>query len=136
MGYPTKEGIMDKQLTDEINYPEEVIDTMYTIKSAWYKATNHKKTQLLYTMITLINHFYNGKPFCITEGKEYCYHPNTQTIVLGKPLSIISSLHELGHHLFGPSELKACRFSVHLFKKVFPKAFAKLIWHGHMLKQN
>jgi len=48
--------------------------------------------------------------------------------------SIISALHEFGHYKYGRSELKACRFSVHLFKEIFPIAYKKLKWEGHMLK--
>lgn len=61
------------------------------------------------------------------------YQGATQTIFINKTLSIISALHELGHHLHGSSELLACSLSVHLFKAAFPKAFAKLEWKGHML---
>ena len=62
-----------------------------------------------------------------------CYSPSQKMITLnGKP-SIITCWHELGHHLFGPDELTACIFSISLFKIIFPKAFEKLNWNGHML---
>jgi len=60
------------------------------------------------------------------------YNPETQTIGLNKP-SIVSALHELAHHLFGPDEIKACKWSVHLFRKTFPKAYQELQWYGHVL---
>lgn len=71
------------------------------------------------------------------DAGEYAYRPSDQTIMLdhNRP-SIISALHELGHHLYGDSELQACRFSVWLFKEAFPKSYAKLRWEGHMLKTN
>ena len=47
--------------------------------------------------------------------------------------SIISFLHELGHYLFGPSELKTCRFSVGMFKTYFKDEMKNLKWEGHML---
>jgi len=62
-----------------------------------------------------------------------CYFPNEKTIYLNNSLSIVSSLHELGHHLFGSSELKACRWSVSLFRDAFPKSYSKLQWKGHLL---
>jgi len=62
-----------------------------------------------------------------------CYSPQLNRIALNESLSIVTALHELAHHLFGPDEKKACRWSVHLFKKAFPKAFEKLEFRGHML---
>lgn len=52
-----------------------------------------------------------------------------------KTLSILTVLHELGHHFYGDSELQACRFSVWLFRAAFPNAYAKLEWEGHTLKR-
>ena len=66
---------------------------------------------------------------------SFRYIPETKTICVNKTLSIISTLHEFGHHLYGKSELKACRFSVWLFKSAFPKTYRKLKWKGHMLKK-
>jgi hypothetical protein len=50
--------------------------------------------------------------------------------------SILTALHEFGHHRFGASELKACRWSVGLFRKVFPRTFARAHFEGHMLVLN
>ena len=47
--------------------------------------------------------------------------------------SLISTLHEIGHQLYGPSELLACRFSVQIFRDHFPKSFQKLKAVGHQL---
>jgi len=52
-----------------------------------------------------------------------------------KTLSLLTLLHELGHHFYGDSELLACRFSVWLFREAFPKSYAKLEWDGHVLKR-
>jgi hypothetical protein len=67
------------------------------------------------------------------DRKTCSYHKPSKTIIMNQSTSIISLLHEMAHHLFGNSELKACRWSVWLFKKTFPKAFQKLVWKGHML---
>lgn len=63
-----------------------------------------------------------------------CYDPLQTTITLNNT-SIITALHELGHAIFGPSELKTCAFSIQLFKEVFPEAYKKLKWKRHMLKK-
>lgn len=47
--------------------------------------------------------------------------------------SILSTLHELGHHLFGKSEYHACRFSVWLYQLRFPNAMKELVWKDHLL---
>lgn len=61
--------------------------------------------------------------------------PSINLILSQKPLSLITLLHELGHHFYGESELQACRFSVWLFREAFPKSYAKLEWDGHVLKR-
>ena len=62
------------------------------------------------------------------------YERNHKRIILGGKPSIISALHEYGHHLLGSDELQACIFSISLFRIVFPKAYEKLNWNGHMLR--
>ncbi len=70
----------------------------------------------------------------IVTGEEYSYDLQEKRLTLSntKP-SIISALHELGHHLWGSSELEACRWSVWLFKTTFPTAYSKLYFKGHLL---
>jgi hypothetical protein len=65
----------------------------------------------------------------------YAYDPKKKIIILDKDNpSILSTLHEYGHHLLGTSELEACVWSVRLFENTFPNEFKKLHWDGHMLK--
>jgi hypothetical protein len=54
-------------------------------------------------------------------------------IELTTPFSIISLLHELAHHLFGPDELTACRWSVWLYQLRFRNDYNNLIWNEHTL---
>lgn len=62
------------------------------------------------------------------------YSPHTRTIRLnGDRLSIVTALHEFAHHLFGRSELKACRWSVWLFRRTFRRTYRRLDWRGHLL---
>lgn len=69
-------------------------------------------------------------------GEEWAYRPEAKQILAQtENPSIISALHELAHHLTGASETEACRFSIGIFIKCFPKTYAKLEWHGHMLKK-
>ena len=64
----------------------------------------------------------------------YAYPPTERVLLFdaAKP-SIISTLHELGHALFGVSELAACSYSVQLFRAVYPRGYDRLTWQGHLL---
>ncbi len=99
----------------------------------WSKLT---KLQKLQELITLANSFKSYSPtitYAVTHGQYYCYKPYINQIEIGPEPSIMSTLHEVGHALLGTSELDACRFSVAIFQKVFPKEFNQLEWKGHML---
>lgn len=68
------------------------------------------------------------------------YNHDQYTIHIDKSKSLISLLHEYGHHLHmsapnNHQELLACIWSIGLFQAVFPKAYAKLDWDNHMLKR-
>jgi len=41
-------------------------------------------------------------------------------------------MHEWSHSL-GKGEKEACRWSINLFRKIFPKSYAKLVPKGHLL---
>lgn len=65
----------------------------------------------------------------------WCFFIKSRTInIYVKNPSIISLLHEFGHALYGINELTAQTFALRLFKDVFPVAFKKLVWDGHMMK--
>lgn len=60
-----------------------------------------------------------------------CYRERDNTIVLAK-LSVVTLLHEFAHAR-GFDERRACRFSLNLFRRVFPRSFARCRFEGHML---
>ena len=55
-------------------------------------------------------------------------------IVLSGRLSVITYLHEFAHARFGPSERKAVTWSLNLFRRTFPRSFARLQFEGHMAR--
>ena len=61
-----------------------------------------------------------------------CYRPRDHRIVLVGKLSVITLLHEFGHAL-GYGEREACRWSINLFRKCFPRQYSNLIHVGHTL---
>lgn len=131
-GYPTKDEILAEPLNE---YSDEILGILKTFKRKWKVCSNdEERFYCLKEMILDLARQYDKTP-TIEMGEQYCFKPTANTIDFGPVPSIISSLHELGHAIFGASEKDACRFSVHLFKRVFPKAYERLEWDGHMLKR-
>ncbi|MDB5320336.1 MAG: hypothetical protein JWN40_1967, partial [Phycisphaerales bacterium] len=61
------------------------------------------------------------------------YVRSTDTITLCGRLSVLTFLHEFGHAL-GKDERAACRWSLNLFRAVFPVSFARCMAVGHTLR--
>ena len=133
--YPSKTQILknlptaDKQITELLR--NWMTNTWQIVKEKGEEEKFFALRALIKTIAKMKNSPVDVKyrpsiPYC-------CYYPQEKTIYLNNSLSIISSLHELGHHLLGDSELKACRWSVSLFKDAFPKSYSKLNWKGHLL---
>lgn len=69
-----------------------------------------------------------------SAGADDHYNPAASTIVLNADrLSVVTALHEFGHHLYGVSELKACRWSIHLFRRTFRRTFERATFDRHVL---
>jgi len=49
-------------------------------------------------------------------------------------LSVVTFLHEFAHAL-GKDERGACRWSINLFRRVFPRQYARLQADGHVLRR-
>ncbi len=60
------------------------------------------------------------------------YIPALHQIVLVGKLSVVTYLHEFAHAR-GMGERSACRWSINLFRRVFPRQYARLVGRGHML---
>ena len=61
-----------------------------------------------------------------------CYRPLGHAITLYGRLSVVTYLHEFGHAR-GYGERGACRFSINLFRRLFPRSFARCRPVGHVL---
>lgn len=68
------------------------------------------------------------------DSGRSCYLPALDTIILRGPLSAISYLHEVSHWLRGADEREAVGWSVNLFRRVFPRSFARLRFEGHVCR--
>jgi len=106
--------------------------------SVWKGVGKDDRMGYIKRLISDLNAEGRGTQYRWTNGSEYSYlhtHEGNAPVIsvdAGNP-SIISALHELGHHLFGSDELDACRYAIGLFKAGFPRAFEKLQWKGHLL---
>jgi hypothetical protein len=132
--YPTKEEI----LATKPEFKEGIILLIKTWKSSIIK--DWKKKELLDKITNLA---FLIQALCISHDKnppkiilrdEYACDIKKKKIYLDvdNP-SIISTLHETAHYLFGKDELIACQWSIWLFKECFPKSFEKLEFKGHLL---
>jgi len=68
------------------------------------------------------------------DSGRSCYIPPMNVIIISGTLSVVTFLHEWGH-VRGMNERKACRWSVNLFRRVFPKSWARVTCDGHMVRQ-
>jgi hypothetical protein len=60
------------------------------------------------------------------------YRPACHTITLTGKLSVLTYLHEFAHAR-GADERQACRWSINLFRRCFPRSFARCRAVGHTL---
>jgi len=66
-----------------------------------------------------------------TSGSSW-YSPAMHEIGIERKASVVTTLHEFAHAL-GKGERDAVIWSVNLFRRVFPRQYARLMAHGHML---
>ena len=63
------------------------------------------------------------------------YNGINRTITLRGRLSVVTYLHEFAHALGKLDEREACRWSINLFRRVFPREFDRLAHDGHTLRR-
>lgn len=136
--YPTKEEIFAElyELNDETFKKVREWKRNY-FNGKWKTTDEITKFHCLYELVGAICESLNIEPPTLTVHQAgWCYDTESKIIwgEIGRP-SIISTLHELGHHIFGESELRASSFSTSIFMKCFPNSYKNLIWDGHMLKK-
>lgn len=69
------------------------------------------------------------------SSRSSSYDPATDEITIRGKLSVVTLLHEFGHHLLGRDETTVCRWSINLFRKCFPKSYRKCRHEGHTLRR-
>ena len=133
--YPSKKEILSK----EIIYRKETIEKTKAWKQVyWSKWKSFSNIEKIVALCSLIHSIARQRsPIQIEpRGKKYCYKTTEKIIEFDvENPSVISALHELAHHLYGPSELQACRWSIGIFSKVFKEDYNKLEFKGHLLRK-
>lgn len=137
--YPTPEEIM----ATEVTFKRSTIDIVNAWKDTnfkgWKQKTTQERTESLKRLASdLLQAYSISASVDAEEGAPYQFDPYENRIMLDSSHpSIISTLHEVCHAIYGPSEKQACRWSVWLFKKTFPKSFDKLQFapNSHLLVQ-
>lgn len=135
MSYPTSEQIIESIKHTNVNPYIPIVKSwkINFYNNKWNKETNEYKLRALEMLAMLIKTTEKSLTYTTTQGKEYKYQPQIKLITLGPSPSILSTLHEIGHAIWGNEEIDACRFSIAIFQQVFKKEFEKLEWSGHML---
>lgn len=132
--YPTEEEI----LAERPKFKEGLVLIVNLWKATsmknWQKDPKWVKIEYLSLLIQAICCLYHKSEPKIMITHEYaCDIKRREIFVDISHPSIISTLHETAHYLFGESELGACRWSIWLFKECFPKSYNNLVFDGHLL---
>ena len=72
---------------------------------------------------------FSGASSCLRGGDG-----RPAIITMRGRLSVVTFLHEFAHAL-GKDERGACRWSINLFRRVFPRQYARLQADGHVLRR-
>ena len=125
--YPTPDQIM----TPPISFKEGTVELVHRWKDAefvgWEEKTKEEKLASLEKLVKKLASSYGESVIVRRNGERYRFLLSSNVIEFdSEHPSIISALHEFRHRLNGPDEVSACRWSVQLFARCFPEAFARL----------
>ena len=134
-------------MPDRRNYPAtvaEVLDDTMAFKPAALRAvrafarakpwrgSDEERSAKFRRLHAALGRVYGVRPR-LTFGRDLlaCYIPTQDRINL-PAVSVVTYLHEFAHAR-GMDERRACRWSLNLFRKCFPRSFARCRHVGHML---
>jgi len=142
-GYP---DTVAECLSDRTKYRRGVIATVKEFKreGPWRGSIEERKARFrrlnealagAYEMPTpdlrfeRIGGSFSGASSCARQGDG-----RPAAITMRGRLSVVTFLHEFAHAL-GKDERGACRWSINLFRRVFPRQYARLRADGHVLRR-
>ena len=127
-------------LDDSIAFKPETLRALRSFKKSkpWTGTCDERKEKFLKLNQALATVYAIPEPELVfgqldggSSGESH-YSPDEHHIVLTGKLSVVTFLHEFCHAR-GMGERAACRWSVNLFRRVFPGEFARAAQVGHML---
>lgn len=127
-------------LDDDMQFRARTLTTMKAFASSgpWSGTLDERKQKFIWLNQRLADIYHISAPNLIfgeldgsSSGASY-YLPVQHQIVLVGRLSVVTYLHEFGHAR-GHDERRATRWSTNLFRRCFPRPYARLIHRGHML---
>ena len=127
-------------LDDDIQYPSTVMQAVESFAAAqpWHGSIISRKKKFLQLNRDLARACNIDEPNLgfgpldgSSSGSSYYSASNHRIVLIGK-LSVVTFLHEFAHAL-GFDEREACRWSINLFRKCFPRQYSRLIHVGHTL---
>ena len=126
--YPNKDDIMN----NPIPHKKEVLSFMKEWKKK-FSPKGYHTVQAIVDLLWGLNKVYGRPNFRICPNDKRAYYDPKEHCIHLNNLSIVTALHEFAHSVYGRSERHACRWSVWLFRKIFPAEFEKLEFKGHLL---
>jgi hypothetical protein len=139
MSYPLN---LEEALGQPLKFPPATLKAVraFAASKPWRGSIEERKAKFRQLHVDLCR-VYGVNPTLTIEGdgtgdsggSSYCQISDTITLV-GR-LSVITFLHEWGHVLKGHDEFAACRWSLRLFQRCFPRSFSRLRWEGHVGRQ-
>lgn len=139
-GYPES---VKEVLDNRLRFRKGLLPTMRKFaKQKPWRGTMPERIAKLDELLTKLSAIYGiQKPTLITDAlrddatdsSSSFYFPAFREIHLRGKYSVLTFLHEFAHAL-GKGEWQACRWSLNLFRRVFPKQFARCQHDGHTLR--
>lgn len=141
---------VEEVLDDKLDFPDDVLKALYTYKGSkpWTGKSKERQKKMKVLVADLAKAMALKVPpkliFVQSDFEQFvamalgipgpCYVPAFHTIFVVGKLSVVTLLHEFGHSM-GLNEMQTCKWSINLFRKVFPDQFNQINTEGHMLRR-
>jgi len=124
-------------LDDDMKFNPDVLRAVKAYRAAkpWRGSEDEKRAKLRVFHRALCRIYGRSTALVLVgEAALACagiFEPALDRITLGK-VSVVTYLHEFGHVL-GKDERETCRWSINLFRRIFPRSYANCDHAGYML---